>query len=110
MKIVNSICNGICYITGHRWVYKDYNNWIKENGEPYDFNASRKCSCCTHLEYHFGEWVPVKVKFSQYDVMPDIFYQKKCPSLHVVNQPEINQSYQLIKNKQFLKDASTAAA
>lgn len=33
----------ICSIVGHKWYYKDYSGWMKDNGEKYYFEASRNC-------------------------------------------------------------------
>ncbi len=60
--------NAICNIVGHKWRYQDYSNWIKENGDPYDFKASRTCMRCRERAYFYDSWVPAREKMTKYDV------------------------------------------
>lgn len=46
----------LCKKFGHRWQYKDYSNYIKVNGEKYDFTASRHCSRCNQFAYFYKDW------------------------------------------------------
>lgn len=60
----------ICKIVGHAWRYKDYSDWIMNNGEQYAFKASRKCIRCGQNEYFNSEWVE-RPKDHRLDVQPD---------------------------------------
>ena len=46
----------ICLLLGHRWRYKDYSNFMKPNGDPYDFSASRNCTRCNQHAYFYKTW------------------------------------------------------
>ena len=46
----------MCNLMGHRWRYKDYSNFMKENGEQYDFAASRICTRCNQNAYFYKIW------------------------------------------------------
>ena len=72
--------NTVCRFIGHNWRYKDYSNWMKENGEKYDFKASRKCTRCHTHEYLFDDWQVVE-KPSSYDVEKDSRSLKSLPFL-----------------------------
>lgn len=76
--ILKKSMSTICKIVGHSWKYKDYTNWIKENGDCYDFKASRKCTLCEQNEYLFDKWVRHEMK-STYDVIGDTHLLKKLP-------------------------------
>ena len=54
--MIQQTLNTLCKLIGHSWRYKDYSNWIKDNGDRYDFKASRKCSRCAQKEYLFQDW------------------------------------------------------
>ncbi len=69
----------ICNIAGHNWRYQDYSNWMKENGEPYDFSASRTCFRCKQRAYFYKEWVESNEKLTQYDVKSKSEYLKNLP-------------------------------
>ena len=69
-----------CKIVGHSWQYKDYSNWMKENGDHYDFKASRKCSTCDQYEYLSDKWEK-QVKRSSYDIIGDTHLLKKLPHM-----------------------------
>jgi len=43
-------------MVGHRWRYKDYSNYIKANGDQYDFKASRNCTRCSQYAYFHEIW------------------------------------------------------
>jgi len=68
--------NIICKLTGHDWRYKDYTNWMKENGDNYDFKASRFCSRCNQIEYLYSVWVGSDQKLP-HDVEIDAFAVKQ---------------------------------
>jgi hypothetical protein len=46
-----------CNVIGHSWRYKDYSNFIKPNGEKYDFTVARWCSRCHKRSYYNGKWL-----------------------------------------------------
>ena len=77
-SIIKLTMNSICTIIGHQWGYKDYSNWMKENGDKYDFNASRKCSFCNRYEYLYpnNNWQTSDRK-SLYDIIGDSQLVKK---------------------------------
>jgi len=52
----DQIKSWICDIAGHRWRYKDYSNFMKANGDPYDFEASRTCTRCNQYAYFYKSW------------------------------------------------------
>lgn len=70
----------ICNVFGHNWHYKDYSNWIKENGDRYEFNASRNCSICDRNEYLYSKW-KYEGKKSPYDVESDSRSLRKLPNI-----------------------------
>ena len=72
--------NYVCRVLGHNWRYKDYSNWMKENGERYDFKATRKCNRCLQHEYLYDQWELVE-KRSSYDVERDSRSMKRLPFL-----------------------------
>ena len=76
-KIVN---DKLCGLFGHTWRYKDYSNWIKEDGAPYDFKASRNCARCNQHEYYIKEWGSESEK-SRYDVEKSFNSTKQMPLL-----------------------------
>lgn len=71
----------LCNIVGHKWRYQDYSNWIKENGDPYDFKASRTCMRCRERAYFYDRWVPAREKMTQYDVKSRSEYSRIPPVL-----------------------------
>lgn len=79
--VLKSSRQAICNIVGHKWLYQDYTNWMKENGEPYDFTASRTCSRCRERGYYYNEWVSAEEKMTRYDVKSRSEYSKKPPFL-----------------------------
>ncbi len=52
----DQIKSWICDLVGHRWRYKDYSNYMKANGDPYDFQASRNCIRCGQYAYFHESW------------------------------------------------------
>ncbi len=74
------ILNKLCLLSGHKWLYKDYSNWMKENGDSYDFQASRCCSRCNQVEYYYTEW-RIESQKSPYDVEWDSQYVKQLEHL-----------------------------
>ena len=74
MTIIN-----ICNLVGHSWRYKDYSNWMKENGEKYDFKAARKCVFCNRYEYLTTNTWNSSDRKSLYDVIGDSHLLKKLP-------------------------------
>ena len=64
---MQKIMKSLCKLLGHNWTYKDYTNWMKENGDDYDFKASRNCSRCNQNEYLYKEW-KIENKKSSYDI------------------------------------------
>ena len=65
--MLNKIVTAFCNLAGHHWQYKDYSNWKKENGDDYDFQASRNCTRCNRNEYLYQEW-KMESKKSPYDI------------------------------------------
>lgn len=59
--------NKLCVLLGHSWRYKDYSQWMKENGEAYDFKMSRFCNRCNQHEYLYTGWV-IENKNTFYDI------------------------------------------
>jgi len=51
------IANKACTVFGHRWLYKDYSNYIQADGNKYAFKASRSCTRCSLHEYYYSEWI-----------------------------------------------------
>jgi hypothetical protein len=45
-----------CRVFGHTWRYKDYTNFIKSNGDKYDFRASRNWLVCMQHAYFYDGW------------------------------------------------------
>lgn len=45
-----------CRMFGHRWRYKDYSNYMKTDGEMYDFRASKSCKRCSRQAYFYDNW------------------------------------------------------
>ena len=41
----------LCKLISHQWRYKDYSNWILNDGSEYPFKSTRTCSLCNRLEY-----------------------------------------------------------
>ncbi len=65
--MIKNIAQLLCKLAGHHWHYKDYFNWKKENGDNYDFKASRNCSRCNQSEYLYEDW-KMENKKSPYDI------------------------------------------
>lgn len=53
----DSLNKKICSHFGHKWRYKNYDNYIKANGDKYDFQASRTCKRCKELNYYYQNWI-----------------------------------------------------
>jgi hypothetical protein len=66
----------ICKHFGHRWRYKDFSNYMKSNGDKFDFLASRKCIRCYQHAYYYAEWE--NEERSELDVESD-FYLSNMP-------------------------------
>ena len=81
--IADDLRSLVCHYTGHRWRYKNYTNWIKEDGSPYDFRASRVCLTCGEHGYYFHGWEHSPYKISEYDVIED-----ECLS---ISPPDFNE-------------------
>ena len=69
-NIISKTLNTVCKLFGHTWLYKDYTNWIKENGDHYDFKAARRCTRCKQNEYLYDTWKADR-KNVRYDVQGD---------------------------------------
>ena len=54
--VLHFIAVKLCKYFGHNWLYKDYSNHMKENGDAYDFKASRNCTRCNQNAYFYTEW------------------------------------------------------
>ena len=54
-------------MVGHSWRYRDYSSWMNENGDSYDFKASRNCNRCNQYGYLYKEW-EIKAEKSPYDL------------------------------------------
>lgn len=78
--MIQKAANLLCKLTGHKWMYKDYTNWMKENGDSYDFKASRNCTRCNQYEYLFKEW-EIKKEKSHYDMEMDSLSVMQLPHL-----------------------------
>ena len=78
--MVQKIKNTLCKITGHRWRYKDYTNWMNENGDSYDFKASRNCTRCNQHEYLYKEW-EIKSEKSPHDLERNSYSTKQLSYL-----------------------------
>jgi hypothetical protein len=59
----------VCGVVGHKWNYKDYTNWMKDNGDKYYFEESRSCSLCGEHEYYTDQWTASEK--SRYDIEKD---------------------------------------
>ena len=57
-KLLVRIANKLCTVFGHRWLYKDYSNYIQADGNKYAFKASRSCTRCSQHAYFYTEWIP----------------------------------------------------
>jgi len=56
-KVFIRMSNKVCAIFGHRWLYKDYSNYIQADGSKYAFKASRSCTRCSEHAYFYSAWV-----------------------------------------------------
>ncbi len=80
--IAKDLSEMVCQVAGHRWKYKDYTNWMKEDGNLYDFNASRYCPTCKkHGYYSQGRWMDTNIKNQKYDIIHDECYTNAPPYL-----------------------------
>ena len=79
-SIVKKSLSIICKVVGHNWYYKDYSNWMKENGDNYDFKAARKCTICGQHEYLIDGWKNIGNK-SRYDILDNSQLQKRLQQL-----------------------------
>lgn len=87
-NIFQKTAKAICKTIGHNWRYKDYSGWMNENGDEYEFIASRNCIRCNQHQYFYKEW-EIKREKSPYDVERDSMSVKQLPSL----QNHLNQTY-----------------
>ena len=71
----------LCKLVGHTWRYKDYSNWMKENGDCYDFTAVRKCSLCDQKEYLSDTKWLFQERMAMYDVKSDENLLRKLPHI-----------------------------
>ena len=55
-RIFNNLNLKLCKLLGHQWSYKDYSNYVKLNGEKYEFRASRNCKRCSENAYFYTTW------------------------------------------------------
>jgi hypothetical protein len=70
-KVLSRIAKKLCSLFGHRWLYKDYANYIQADGSKYDFQASRNCTRCNEHAYYYSAW-RVETK-SNIDFQSDYF-------------------------------------
>ena len=77
-NLIKKTKNTVCKLIGHNWRFKDYSNWMKENGDNYDFKASKSCSRCNQREYLYNEWKAERER-SRYDVQRDVYSLKQMP-------------------------------
>ena len=75
-SVISELSKSVCYVKGHSWMYKDYSNWMKPNGDNYDFKATRTCKGCKRLEYLYDDWQKVEKKQNQFDVLNDSCFTK----------------------------------
>ncbi|MFI5219605.1 MAG: hypothetical protein ACHQNT_08955 [Bacteroidia bacterium] len=47
----------LCRLLGHRWVYKNLENAVDKEGNPYPFKAVHKCTRCNTYEYKYDSWI-----------------------------------------------------
>ncbi|MEO8151057.1 MAG: hypothetical protein ABI723_25715 [Bacteroidia bacterium] len=78
--------NIICKVIGHTWKYRDYSEWILDNGKPYPFLVARKCTFCSRHEYYYTGWVHAE-KNQKLDVQRDGEEKKEIP--HVLKSNEL---------------------
>jgi hypothetical protein len=76
------IAKKLCTHFGHRWLYKDYSNYIQADGNKYAFKASRSCTRCNQHAYFYSEWI-VEVK-SKIDYEGDYYALPKIEINKVV--------------------------
>lgn len=55
-RFIYSIQKKTCQLFGHNWKYQDYSNYIKSNGDKYDYTASRHCVRCNQYSYFYKSW------------------------------------------------------
>ena len=55
-KLINILNLKLCELSGHQWLYKDYSNYMKANGDKYEFRASRSCKRCGENAYFYSAW------------------------------------------------------
>jgi hypothetical protein len=80
--VTREVIDLVCQVAGHRWRYKDYTNWMKEDGNSYDFKASRQCVTCKKHGYYFhNRWIETNSKNMKYDIINDECYSKHPPRL-----------------------------
>lgn len=79
-NLTQKTLNTLCKLVGHNWRYKDYSNWMKENGDSYDFKASRNCIRCSQKEYLYEYW-KISNRKSPYDMERDSYSLKQLPYL-----------------------------
>lgn len=78
---LSNIANKICKTLGHRWRYKDYSNFMKPNGDKYDFTAARNCTRCSQHAYYYNTWK--NEGKSKFDFESD-FYASKTININEV--------------------------
>ena len=78
--MIQKTLNSLCKLIGHNWRYKDYSNWMKENGDKYEFSASRNCIICHQNQYLSTGWIMASQK-SPLDVERDSHSLKQLPEL-----------------------------
>ncbi len=66
-KLIRRIEKKLCKHFGHRWLYKDYSNYIQANGTKYDFKASRNCTRCNEHAYFYTSWKVEKKSKTDYE-------------------------------------------
>jgi hypothetical protein len=60
-RVFHRVEKKLCQHFGHRWLYKDYSNYIRADGSKYAFKASRNCMRCNqHAYYYSTEWIMEK--------------------------------------------------
>jgi hypothetical protein len=52
-----------CKIFGHKWLYRDFTNAVKANGESYQYTKMRKCVRCEDHEYLYAQWVSKDMRY-----------------------------------------------
>lgn len=74
-KVISKWSEKMCKLFGHRWLYKDYSNYIQADGSKYAFKASRTCTRCNLHAYYYTGW-KVEAK-SKIDYEGDYYGMRK---------------------------------